>query len=101
MRQRSRPRDAIEYGLAAGVLGSLAYTPLWLSQFLARGYVRLLDLALPRLRRVAMANLSMALPAAGLREHARIVNGVFRSIARLLVTFARFPRINRANVGEW
>jgi Kdo2-lipid IVA lauroyltransferase/acyltransferase len=101
MRHRSRPRDAIEYGLAAGVLGSLAHTPLWLSNLLAQGYVRLLDLALPRLRRVAMANLSMALPPAGRREHARIVNGVFRSIARLLVTFARFPRINRANVGDW
>jgi Kdo2-lipid IVA lauroyltransferase/acyltransferase len=101
MRQRSGPRDAIEYGLAAGVLGSLAYTPLWLSSLLARGYVRLLDLALPRLRRVAMANLSMALPAMGRREHARIVNGVFRSIARLLVAFARFPRMSRANIGQW
>jgi KDO2-lipid IV(A) lauroyltransferase len=48
-----------------------------------------------------MGNLSMALPAAGRREHARIVNGLFRSIARLLVAFARFPRMNRANIDQW
>ena len=29
------------------------------------------------------------------------MDGVFRSIARLLVAFARFPRINRDNVGHW
>ena len=101
MRQRSRLRDAIEYGLAvlrsrlSRVFSALA------SNWLARGYAHLLDLALPRLRRVAMANLSMALPTAERRERARIVNGVFRSIARLLVTFARFPGMNRANIGQW
>src|SRR6202034_2875804 len=49
----------------------------------------------------AMANLAMALPELDLREHRRIADGVFRSIARLLVTFARFPRINSGNIGDW
>ncbi|HVN07236.1 MAG TPA: lysophospholipid acyltransferase family protein, partial [Bryobacteraceae bacterium] len=31
----------------------------------------------------------------------RIASGVFRSIARLLVTFSRFPQMNAANIGEW
>ena len=101
MRHRSRLRDAIEYGLAVVALSSLAYTPLAISNLLARWYARLLDLALPRLRRVAMANLAMALPDMGLREHARIVNGVYGSIARLLASFARFPQIDRENVGQW
>ena len=35
------------------------------------------------------------------RGHQRIVDGVFRSIARLLLVFSRFPRLNRDNVGEW
>ena len=101
MRQRSRLRDAVEYGLASLALNSLAYTPLPVSNFLARGYVRALDLALPRLRRVAMGNLAMALPQTDSRDRTRIVDGVFRSIARLLVAFARFPRMNRASVGRW
>ncbi len=101
MRPRSRLRDAAEYALALVALKSLAGTPLPVSNFLARVYVRLLDLALPRLRRVALGNLAMALPALDAAERSRIVDGVFRSIARLLVTFARFPRMDRANIGRW
>jgi Kdo2-lipid IVA lauroyltransferase/acyltransferase len=101
MRHRSRLRDAVEYWLALAALNSLAWTPLPLSNRLARVYARLLDLAIPRLRRAARQNLEMALPALDGRAHARIVDGVFRSIARLLVAFARFPRMNRANIGEW
>jgi KDO2-lipid IV(A) lauroyltransferase len=101
MRQRSALRDALEYGLAWLALNSLAYTPLPVSSFLARGYVRVLDLTLPRLRRVAMGNLAMALPQTDPRDRKRIADGVFRSIARLLVAFARFPRLNRGNVGRW
>lgn len=101
MRQRSALRDALEYGLAALVLNSLEYSPLPVANKLARGYAHLLDLALPRLRRVALANLAMALPDADPRKRARIAGGVFRSIARLLVTLARFPSMNRANIGQW
>ena len=101
MRSRSRLRDAAEYAFAVFALDSLAYTPLGVSHWLARSYTRLLDMALPRLRRVAMANLDMAFPALSEREHTRIVDGIFLSIARLLVTFARFPRLNRTNIGQW
>ena len=101
MRHRSRLRDAVEYALARFALGSLTYSPVAVSHGLARCYASLLDLGLPRLRRVALANLAMALPALGREEHGRIVDGVFDSIARLLVTFARFPQIDRANIGQW
>jgi KDO2-lipid IV(A) lauroyltransferase len=101
MRRRSGLRDALEYGLAVLVLNSLAYSPLPVANLLARGYAHLLDLALPRLRRVALANLAMALPDADPRERHRIAGGVFRSIARLLVTLARFPSMTPANIGQW
>ena len=100
MRHRSRLRDGLEYGLAVLILNSLAYTPLSLANWLARGYVRLLDLALPRLRRVAMRNLAMALPNVHKDDHIRIAGGGFRTIASLLVSFARFPRMNRSNIGD-
>src|SRR5579871_2531522 len=93
MRQRSAVRDILEYTLALSVIASLEWTPLPVANRLARGYARLLDRALPRLRRVAMSNLAMAMSELSLAEHSRITDGVFRSIARLLVVFARFPRI--------
>jgi Kdo2-lipid IVA lauroyltransferase/acyltransferase len=54
----------------------------------------------PRLRRIARVNLTMALPGQQAR-HEEIIDGVFRSIGRLLFAFARLPDVNRANVGEW
>jgi len=101
MRRRSAVRDTIEYGMARAVVASLARAPLPVANRLARGYARLLDLALPRLRQVAMSNLAMAMPELDRSEHRRITDGVFRSIARLLVTLARFPEIDAGNVGEW
>jgi KDO2-lipid IV(A) lauroyltransferase len=101
MRRRSAMRDTLEYWMAMAVVQSLALAPLPVAHWLARGYAALLDLALPRLRRVALTNLAMALPELSPEEHRRIASGVFRSIARLLVTFVRFPRINSANVGQW
>lgn len=101
MPRRSALRNTLEYWIALGVVQSLAWTPLPLANLLARAYTRLLDIAVPRLRRVAMENLAMALPELGLREHRRITRGVFHSIARLLVSFARFPQIDAANVQQW
>lgn len=88
----------MEYCLALGVVKSLEFAPLALAHRLARGYARVLDLAVPRLRRVAYQNLSMAAPEL---DRTGITDGVFRSIARLLVAFARFPSIRRENVGRW
>jgi KDO2-lipid IV(A) lauroyltransferase len=91
----------LEYLLALAVIHSLAIVPRPLAEPLARLYTTILDLAIPRLRRVAMQNLAMAMPDRTPDEHARIVDGVFRSIARTLVTFSRFPRITKDNVHDW
>lgn len=101
MAQRSFLRNALEYAVVAGVVASLRCTPLPVARALARRYARLLDLALPRLRRVAMRNLSLAMPEKGETEHRRIADGVFDSIGRLLVCFARFPQIRRDNLSRW
>jgi KDO2-lipid IV(A) lauroyltransferase len=101
MRHRSRLRNVLEYCVAVAALKSLQWTPRKLSFALARFYIRLLDLAIPRLRRVARRNLAMALPEFTPQRHAEIVDGVFRSIARILVTFAKFPAIRRGYLGKW
>src|SRR5580704_17806832 len=98
MRTRTAIRNRTEYGAALMVLKTLEWAPLAVANPLARMYARLLDMALPRLRRVAYRNLAMALPELGAARHKQIVDGVFRSIARVLVAFAKFPSIRRDTV---
>jgi KDO2-lipid IV(A) lauroyltransferase len=100
-KDRSAIRNWTEYGAALFVLKSLEWTPLTLAEPLSRLYAHLLDGGVPRLRRVAMRNLSLALPEVGAARHAEIVDGVFRSIARVLLAFARFPSIRRDTISRW
>ena len=90
-----------EYCLAAVAMKSLEYAPLPVAHALARGYARLLDRAIPRLRRVARRNLALALPGIAPEREREIIDGVFRSIARILVSFAKFPSIRRDNLARW
>jgi len=72
------------------VLFSVAMCPPF-----ARAYVKVLDIAIPRLRRAAVRNLEIAnLPDQG------VIAGMYRSIARMLVTFAKFPSLSRDNVSN-
>jgi Kdo2-lipid IVA lauroyltransferase/acyltransferase len=83
--------------LAAFLLWTLAHSPLSLARF----YVKLVDLAIPRLRRTAMRNLALAYPERSLAERRAIADEVFLSIARLIWIFARFPKIDRQNISEY
>jgi Kdo2-lipid IVA lauroyltransferase/acyltransferase len=87
----------IEYLIAKFLLWSLAHAPLGLARF----YTELLDLAIPRLRRTAMRNLELAYPEKSAAERRAITDDVFRSIARLIWVFARFPQINAQNIHQW
>jgi len=101
MRRRSAFRNRVEYALAVVVLKSLEWAPLALAWRLGCLYARVLDRALPRLRRVAERNLAFALPELDEGGRTRVIDGVFRSVGRLLVTFARLPHIRRDNVDQW
>ena len=79
----------IQYLIAKFVLWSLAHSPLGLARF----YAKLLDLAVPRLRRTARRNLELAYPDKTPAEREAIADEVFLTIARLLYAFARFPQI--------
>lgn len=94
-------RTRAEYLLAVALFETLKLLPLPAAHATARAITRLLDRAAPRLRRVALKNLSFAMPELDLRQRDRIVDGVFRSIARLLVALARFPSIGAANISDW
>jgi KDO2-lipid IV(A) lauroyltransferase len=87
----------LEYWLAWLSLTKLSLLPKRIANWTVPVYSKLLDLAVPRLRRVALRNLELA----GLGDRERLVRGVFRSIARVIVSFAQFPGITRSNVHRW
>jgi KDO2-lipid IV(A) lauroyltransferase len=82
---------------AALVLRALLFIASHLPFSFSEAMVKLFDLAVPKLRRTALLNLSMALPEANAPA---IADGVFASLARLLYWFARFPRLNPNNIRD-
>jgi len=54
----------------------------------------------PRLRRVGARNLEMAFPEKTVREHRKILRGVYRSLGRLLAEFCLFPSYTLENVSQ-
>ena len=87
--------------LARALIAGLQYLPLALARRLGYSIAKVLDRAVPKLRRVALKNLSMAYPHWDDAARAQIVDGVFRTLGRLLAGIARFPSINASNVQEW
>lgn len=83
------------------MIAALAYSPRAVADWLGARSANLLDLAIPRLRRIADQNLGFAYPDATENWRSRTIDGVFASIGRLLVAFARFPQITKANVAQW
>lgn len=63
--------------------------------------MRLLDFSMPKLRRVGLLNLGFAYPGTLPEQRSSTIDGVFESIARLLVAVAKFPKLNSENVGRW
>lgn len=98
---RSVFRNRIEYAAVKTALGVLRRLPRRTSETAAYGMLRLVDLAVPKLRRVAMRNFELVLPELPAAERPARVNACFRSLARVLAAVAKFPDINRSNVQEW
>jgi KDO2-lipid IV(A) lauroyltransferase len=94
-------RNYSEAALARALVCVLEYSPRPVADALGHGCARLLDALAPRLRQTAYSNLTFAYPGEDAAWRRRTVDGVYRSIGRLLVAFARFPRIGKSNVEEW
>lgn len=90
-----------EYTLASALVSALRFLPLSVAYKVGYAATRVLDRAVPKLRRVAMKNLSMAYPSWDEAARTRLVDGVFRTLGRLVVAIARFPSINSSNVDDW
>ena len=90
-----------EYLFAETLLVLLRWLPMRMAGGVSALTTKILDKAIPKLRRAARINLSFAFPELEETGRERIIDGVFRSIGRLLLALARLPDITRANVGEW
>jgi Kdo2-lipid IVA lauroyltransferase/acyltransferase len=101
LHKRSAFRNTIEAGFARVLIFLMEYSPRPVAGWLGARCANLLDLAIPRLRRIADRNLSLAYPERDAAWRKRTADGVFASIGRLLAGFARLPRITKANVSEW
>jgi KDO2-lipid IV(A) lauroyltransferase len=79
----------VEYLIARAAIAMVAVFPA-----LSVAFAKLVDLLVPRLRHIAIKNLTMA----GYSNPGQIADGVFLSIARLLAAFARLPRLTPQNI---
>lgn len=61
----------------------------------------LLDLAAPRLRRAAWRNFELAMPELDRTARARLLEGCWMNLARVIAMMAQFPRIGKHNIGEF
>ncbi len=84
-------------GLIEYLLLRIALFKIRLFPFASRVYFKLIDLAIPRYRRIAIQNLTMA----GFHQPGAIVDGMFASLARLAATFARFPSMDKSNIDRY
>lgn len=93
-------RHRLEYALVWPLVKALGAVPRPVARIAARTLAAAVYYLHPRLRRVGLRNLQIAMPELPTKERTRIVRGVFRSLARLLVEFCRFPKYTRENVNE-
>jgi KDO2-lipid IV(A) lauroyltransferase len=90
-----------EYALASVLVQALRRLPLPAAERTAHSAARLLDAAVPKLRRAARINLGFAYPELAETEREKRIDGVFETIGRLLLTLARFPDLHASNVSDW
>lgn len=89
--------QTIAYWAVVFALWSVGVVPRWVGYYRARGYALFLDLCIPRWRKIAIRNLELA----GFPHPKQIVDGLYRSMARLMLAFARLPKMSPENIGEW
>jgi len=93
-------RHRLEYAFVWPVIRGLGILPRPLARFVALLLAGTVYHLHPRLRRVGLRNLEIAMPELPLKERRRIVRGVFRSLGRLLAEFCQFPNYSRENVSH-
>jgi KDO2-lipid IV(A) lauroyltransferase len=91
-------RHKIEYAPVWLVVSAFRVLPRGVARFFGIGIGYLVYLLHPRLRRVGMRNLAMAMPGTARHERRSVIRGVFRTLGRQLADFCQLSDYNQANI---
>ncbi len=94
-------RDWAEYAAVWPVLKLLEWLPMPAARLLSGALARIAQRAVPRWRRVAERNLSLALPGIDERRRGEIIRGVYENLGRVLLALAKTPRLSPGNIRRW
>jgi KDO2-lipid IV(A) lauroyltransferase len=98
---RGGVKGLTEYTFARVFLTTFALMPRRLAHRAAK-MLAWFGFYLARRQRLAgLQNLRMAFPESTASERERILRGCFQNLARLLVEFAHFPELNKANISQY
>lgn len=101
MKRRSAFRDCAEYSLVRVLFVWLRLLPDSLSLALARVMAHAVRHLVPRLTRVALRNLELAMPETSMPQRQAIVLGLFDSVARLLWVIAKTSSGKRERINKY
>jgi KDO2-lipid IV(A) lauroyltransferase len=91
-------RHLLEYLAARALLALLALLPRPIGTRVAMVGSRAFFSCLPRLRRIGLRNLELALPNLSFTEHHELLEKSFENFGRIIADFAHFPRTTSADL---
>jgi KDO2-lipid IV(A) lauroyltransferase len=94
-------QETLEYGLVRAVAGCLGRMPRGLARLLAGCLAFAVYWCFPRLRRVGMRNLQLAMPELSSKTRKKILKRVYVHLGWQLVEFCRMTRYTAENSRNW
>lgn len=94
-------KELLEYAATRLMLGKLRVLPRPLARASAASFAALLYGLMPKLRNTARFNLHLAFPEWSEAQRAEVERGMVRNLGWMAAEFARLPRYNKKNIGEF
>src|SRR5690242_20670345 len=93
-------KNWLEYAVVWLLLTGLGLLPRSIARSVAAGLARLLYAVLPKLRKTAQINLSIAFPDWIDTQRQSVIRGMLRNLGWMAAEFARFPKYTKQNIEQ-
>jgi KDO2-lipid IV(A) lauroyltransferase len=93
-------KEWLEYAVVWVFLRGLGVLPRPFARSLAAGTARIVYALLPRLKKIANANLRLAFPDWSNAQRAAVVRGMVRNLGWMAAEFAHFPKYSKENIEQ-
>jgi Kdo2-lipid IVA lauroyltransferase/acyltransferase len=93
-------KNWLEYAVVWLLLTGLGLLPRSIARSVAAGLARLLYAVLPKLRKTAEINLSIAFPDWIDTQRQSVIRGMLRNLGWMAAEFARFPKYTKQNIEQ-